>query len=144
MKERGVKKEPAHSWIVVKNIVHAFVAGDRLHPQAEEIYATLEKLIAQVKEAGYVPNTNFALHDVEQVQKEKSLYYHSERLAIAFGIMSTPHGTPIRVIKNLRICGDCHEVAKYISKVTHREIIVRDANRFHHFKGRLCSCGDYW
>ncbi|XP_057851870.2 pentatricopeptide repeat-containing protein At3g24000, mitochondrial [Cryptomeria japonica] len=144
MKQRGVIKEPAHSWVVIKNKVHAFVAGDRSHPQAEEIYKTLEKLVAEMKEAGYEPNTESVLHDVEQVQKENSLYTHSERMAIAFGLMSTPEGTPIRIIKNLRVCGDCHEAAKFISKVVQREIVIRDTNRFHHFKDGLCSCRDYW
>ncbi|CAD6214729.1 unnamed protein product [Miscanthus lutarioriparius] len=68
----------------------------------------------------------------------------SERLAIAFGLVSTPPGTPLRVMKNLRICGDCHNAVKLIAKVTGREIVVRDNKRFHHFKDGACSCGDYW
>eukprot|EP01018_Ginkgo_biloba_P024476 Gb_03693 [translate_table: standard] len=144
MKDRGVKKEPARSWIEVKNKIHTFVVGDEVHPQRGEIYSTLEKLIAQAKEAGYVPNLNFVLQDLEQDQKEHSLYHHSEKLAIAFGLISMPPKTPIRIIKNLRVCGDCHEAAKFISKVVEREIVVRDVNRFHHFKDGLCSCHDYW
>ncbi|KAI5396195.1 hypothetical protein KIW84_062410 [Lathyrus oleraceus] len=38
--------------------------------------------------------------------------------------------SPIRIFKNLR-------------GITEREIIVRDSNRFHHFKDGICSCGDY-
>ncbi|RYR17978.1 hypothetical protein Ahy_B03g062626 isoform C [Arachis hypogaea] len=45
---------------------------------------------------------------------------------------------------NLRICWDCHEVAKMISKLFYREIIVRDRNRFHHFEDGQCSCKGYW
>eukprot|EP01018_Ginkgo_biloba_P010582 Gb_16515 [translate_table: standard] len=144
MKDRGVKKEPGRSWIDVNNRVHRFVADDRSHPQAEKIYAMLERLSEQMKNAGYVPNTNFVLHDVEQEQKEKSLYHHSEKLAIAFGLITTPPGAPIRIIKNLRVCGDCHIATKFICKIVGREIVVRDASRFHHFKDGLCSCGDYW
>eukprot|EP01018_Ginkgo_biloba_P035646 Gb_29801 [translate_table: standard] len=144
MKERGVKKNPGCSWIEVKNRVHAFVVNDKSHPQTEEIYATLEALAWQMKQAGYVPNTNFVLHDVEDEDKEQSLFHHSEKLAIAFGLISTLPGTPIQIIKNLRVCGDCHKAIKFISKIVDREIVLRDTNRFHHFKGGLCSCGDYW
>eukprot|EP01018_Ginkgo_biloba_P018714 Gb_21688 [translate_table: standard] len=143
MNVRGLKKTPGCSWIEVNNRVHAFFAGDRSHPQSEKIYAMLAILAGQMEEAGYVPNTNFALHDVEEEVKEHMLCSHSEKLAIAFGLINTSPGTPIRIIKNLRVCGDCHNATKFISKIVRRQIIVRDANRFHHFKDGLCSCGDY-
>lgn len=54
MKERGVKKEPGHSWISVKGRVHKFYAGDQRHPQKEDIYAKLEELRAKIKSMGYV------------------------------------------------------------------------------------------
>eukprot|EP01018_Ginkgo_biloba_P021727 Gb_04028 [translate_table: standard] len=144
MKEMGLKKVPGCSWIEVNNRVHAFLAGDRLHPQTEKIYAILESLAGPMEAAGYVPDTNFVLHDVEEEEKELILCGHSEKLAIAFGIMNTCPGKPIRIIKNLRMCDDCHVVSKLISKIVGREIIVRDANRFHHFNDGLCSCQDYW
>eukprot|EP01018_Ginkgo_biloba_P007202 Gb_06523 [translate_table: standard] len=144
MKDQGVKKDPGCSWIVVKKKVHTFVVEDRSHPQTKEIYAMLDEVMRKIKDVGYVPDTNFVLHDTELEQKERSLCYHSEKLAIAFGLVSTPVGSPIRVIKNLRICGDCHSATKFISKIVGHEIILRDTNRFHHFKDGLCSCGDYW
>eukprot|EP01018_Ginkgo_biloba_P009691 Gb_04616 [translate_table: standard] len=144
MKYRGVKKEPGCSWIEVRKKVHVFVVEDRSHPESEEIYARLEELIGQMKAAGYVPKTNFVMQDVEQDQKEQSLFYHSEKLAIVFGLISTSPGTSIRIINNLRMCGDCHSATKLIAKIVRREIIVRDANHFHHFKDGICSCGDYW
>eukprot|EP01018_Ginkgo_biloba_P018849 Gb_21580 [translate_table: standard] len=144
MKERGLKKEPGCSLIEVNNTVHAFHVGDRSHPQSEKIYAMLATLAGLLKEAGYVPNKNFVLHDVEEEVKEWMLCSHSEKLAIAFGLINTSTGTPIRIVKNLRICDDCHSATKFISKIVRREIIVRDANCFHHFKGGLCSCADYW
>jgi hypothetical protein len=124
--------------------VHTFVVEDRLHPQTDEIYEMLEQLGEQMKNAGYVPDTNFVLHDVEEEQKEQVLSYHSEKLALAFGLISTVPGTTIRISKNLRVCGDCHSAIKFISKIVEREIVMRDTNRFHHFKDGLCSCGDYW
>eukprot|EP01018_Ginkgo_biloba_P001961 Gb_38292 [translate_table: standard] len=144
MKDQGVIKEPGRSWIEVKNRVHEFIAEDRSHPRKEEIYAMLEILIGQMKMAGYVPDTKFVLHDLEPEQKEPYLRYHSEKLAIAFGLISTPMGAPIRIVKNLRVCGDCHTAAKFVSTIVQREIVVRDMNRFHHFKDGQCSCGDYW
>eukprot|EP01018_Ginkgo_biloba_P028667 Gb_13405 [translate_table: standard] len=144
IKERGLKKTAGCSLIEVNNKVHAFLVGDRLHPQSKKIYATLEVLNEQMKEAGYVPNTNFVLHDVEEEVKEQMLSSHSEKLAIAFGLINTGPGTPIWITKNLRVCGDCHNASKFISKIVKREIVVRDVNRFHHFKDGLCSCGDYW
>eukprot|EP01018_Ginkgo_biloba_P019743 Gb_26052 [translate_table: standard] len=144
MKDRRVKKEPGCSWINVRNRVHSFVTGDRSHPQTEEIYANLYILTVQMRDSGYVPDTSFVLHDMEHEDKEHSIRHHSEKLAIVFGLICTSPETPIRVMKNLRVCGDCHNATKFISKIVGREIIVRDANRFHHFKGGLCSCGDYW
>jgi pentatricopeptide repeat protein len=144
MKDRDVKKEPGRSWIEVKSRVHTFVVEDRSHPQMSDIYAKLDELTRQIEQVGYVPDMNFILHDVEQEQKQHSLGYHSEKLAIAFGLISTPSGTSIRIMKNLRVCGDCHTATKFISKVVRREIVLRDANRFHHFKDGMCSCRDYW
>eukprot|EP01018_Ginkgo_biloba_P012603 Gb_10903 [translate_table: standard] len=144
MKDRGVTKEPGCSWIEVNNRIHEFTVEDRWHPQAVEIYAMIDRLARLMKEAGYVPDTNFVLHDVEEEHKESVLNYHSEKLAIAFGLISTSPGTPIRIFKNLRVCGDCHTAIKFISKIVGREIVVRDVNRFHHIKDEFCSCGDYW
>ncbi|KAH9310683.1 hypothetical protein KI387_025718, partial [Taxus chinensis] len=143
MKDRMVKKEPGHSSIEVKNKVHTFGARDRSHPQTKEIYAKLDELRWKINKAGYVPDTSCVLHDVVEKRKECLLSYHSEKLAIAFGLISTPPNTTIRVVKNLRVCGDCHNATKYISKIVGREIVVRDTHRFHHFKDGICSCGDY-
>ncbi|KAF2584438.1 hypothetical protein F2Q70_00034027 [Brassica cretica] len=144
MKGQKVKKDPGFSWIEVKNKIHLFVVDDRSNPQSELIYKKVKDVIRDLKQEGYVPETDFTLVDVEEEEKERALYYHSEKLAVAFGLMSTPASTPIRVIKNLRVCGDCHNAMKYIAKVYDREIILRDANRFHRFKDGKCSCGDFW
>ncbi|KAL5864646.1 hypothetical protein ACOSQ3_002160 [Xanthoceras sorbifolium] len=144
MKRRGVRKVAGHTIIEIKNKVHTFVAGDRSQPQADLIYSELTKLMERIRREGYTPDLNFALHDVEEETKEKMLYVHSEKLAIVFGLMNSVAGSVIRIKKNLRVCGDCHTATKFISKVTEREIIVRDAHRFHHFKKGICSCGDYW
>ncbi|XP_031492988.1 putative pentatricopeptide repeat-containing protein At3g47840 [Nymphaea colorata] len=45
LKEKGVKKEPGWSWIMVKDRISTFMAGDRSHPQSDKIYAILELLM---------------------------------------------------------------------------------------------------
>jgi pentatricopeptide repeat protein len=144
MKENNVVKTPGYSWIEVKNVVHEFRSGDRIHPELASIREKLKELEKKMKLAGYFPDLEFALHDVGEEQKEQLLLWHSEKLAIAFGLIKLPSGAPIRVFKNLRICGDCHHATKYISAIERREIIVRDTTRFHHFKDGFCTCGDYW
>ncbi|XP_015866676.3 pentatricopeptide repeat-containing protein At4g37170 [Ziziphus jujuba] len=144
MDVRGVVKKPGLSWIEIKREVHVFLVGDRSHPKYDDIHDYLGNILKRMKEEGYVPDTNFVLHDVEEEQKEQNLSYHSEKLAVAFGIISTPPGTPIKVFKNLRTCVDCHTAIKFISKIAMRKITVRDSNRFHCFEDGNCSCGDYW
>ncbi|KAG0627493.1 hypothetical protein M758_2G205300 [Ceratodon purpureus] len=144
MEDRGVKKEQGCTWIRIDGKVHTFVTEDRSHPQVREIYTELARLMREIKREGHVPLTENVLHDVGEQQKEEAISYHSEKLAIAYGIMSTPPTTPIHIYKNLRVCADCHSASKFISKVAGREIIARDASRFHHFKNGVCSCGDYW
>lgn len=144
MRERNIKKEPGVSWVEIKDTAHVFVSEDNSHPESRQIYKKVAELLAKIKLLGYVPDITAVLHDVEDEQKEDFLSYHSEKLAIAYGLMKTPSEAPIRVIKNLRMCDDCHTAVKLISKLTNRVIIVRDANRFHHFKDGHCSCADYW
>ncbi|XP_059067371.1 pentatricopeptide repeat-containing protein At2g22070-like [Cryptomeria japonica] len=144
MEDRGIRKQPGYSWIVVEKCTHVFVVGDRSHPQTEAIYTMLENLTRRMKEAGYIPDTDLVLHDLEEEEKEGILSHHSEKLAIAFGLISTHPREPIQIVKNLRMCIDCHTATKFISKVSERKLVVRDVNRFHHFREGLCSCGDYW
>ncbi|AEE28713.1 Pentatricopeptide repeat-containing protein chloroplastic [Arabidopsis thaliana] len=143
MLRQGLRKTPGCSMVEIKNEVHSFFSGSTAHPDSKKIYAFLEKLICHIKEAGYVPDTNLVL-GVENDVKEQLLSTHSEKLAISFGLLNTTAGTTIHVRKNLRVCADCHNATKYISLVTGREIVVRDMQRFHHFKNGACSCGDYW
>ncbi|KNA09489.1 hypothetical protein SOVF_153080 [Spinacia oleracea] len=144
MRDKGVKKVPGYSWLEVQNKIHTFAAGDTNHPEKDRIYAFLEELESRMKQDGYVSSIKLVLHDVDEEEKEHMLKYHSERLAVAYGILTLPKHKPIRVMKNLRICEDCHTAIKHISKLEGRLIIVRDSNRFHHFKQGVCSCGDYW
>ncbi|CAL0302520.1 unnamed protein product [Lupinus luteus] len=143
MEKRGLQKTPGCSMVEFRNELHTFYSGSTKHPQSKRIYTFLETLGDEIKAAGYAPNTD-SIRDVEEDVKEQLRSSHSERLAIAFGLLNTKPGTTIHIRKNLRVCDDCHDVTKYISLVTGREIIVRDMRRFHHFKNGNCSCGDYW
>ncbi|XP_073113449.1 pentatricopeptide repeat-containing protein At3g03580 [Elaeis guineensis] len=144
MKDKKMKKDPGFSWIEIRNKVYVFGTGDQLVEQSEEVYQLLERIAGLMAKEGYIPDRNFVLQDVEDDDKRYMLCTHSERLAIAFGLLNTKPGTPLQIMKNLRVCGDCHTATKYISKIVQRELLVRDANRFHLFKDGICSCGDYW
>ncbi|MBA0718895.1 hypothetical protein Golax_006614 [Gossypium laxum] len=144
MKERNLIKEAGCSWIEVDNKIHRFHVADTSHPQVQEIYDKLDEMALKIKGLGYVPNTDFVLHELEEEQKEQFVFQHSEKIAVAFGLITTSRPKPIRVFKNLRVCGDCHTAIKYISMATGREIVLRDSNRFHHIKNGTCSCNDYW
>lgn len=142
--KKKLKKSPGCSWIEVKGKINIFVAGDDSHPQAKRIGSVLKGLRKKMKNEGYSPNMRYALINGNDMEKEVALCGHSEKLAMAFGILSLPRGGTIRVTKNLRVCGDCHEMAKFMSKTTKREIVLRDSNRFHHFKDGVCSCRGFW
>ncbi|QCD76960.1 pentatricopeptide repeat-containing protein At4g21065 [Vigna unguiculata] len=144
MLKDGVKKTPGYSLVELGNRVYEFTMGDRSHPQSRDVYALLEKITELLKLEGYVPLTANVLADIEEEEKEQALSYHSEKVAIAFMLLNTAPGTPIRVVKNLRVCADCHVAIKLISKIYDREIVIRDRSRFHHFRGGSCSCKDYW
>ncbi|KAK6945317.1 Pentatricopeptide repeat [Dillenia turbinata] len=144
LRDKGVKKETGLSWVEEGNKVHTFTSGDRSHAETNKIYQKLEELEDEMEHAGYVADTSFVLREVDSEEKKHAIRYHSERLAIAFGLISFLPDKPIRVMKNLRICGDCHTAIKFMSKCSGRTIIVRDYNRFHRFEDGKCSCNEYW
>ncbi|PKA56378.1 Pentatricopeptide repeat-containing protein [Apostasia shenzhenica] len=144
MRKQKVTKTPGCSWIEVDNTVHEFFMGDRSHPRSSEIYAMIGELRKKMRLAGYVPNISVVSQSIDKEEKEDAVAMHSEKLALAFGLISTAPGKTIRIVKNLRVCKDCHDAFKVISKIEEREIIVRDRSRFHLFQGGHCSCNDYW
>ncbi|XP_071691174.1 pentatricopeptide repeat-containing protein At5g04780, mitochondrial [Rutidosis leptorrhynchoides] len=144
LKETQVKKERGKSWIEIKDKVHTFMVGERNHDRHDEIYSRLDDMFEEMEKFGYRCETQHDLHNVEENQKEQLLRHHSEKLALVFGLMCLPSSASIRIMKNLRICGDCHVFMKLASKITGREIVVRDTNRFHHFRNGFCSCNEFW
>ncbi|PKU64727.1 Pentatricopeptide repeat-containing protein [Dendrobium catenatum] len=144
MRDRGVKKVPGRSWIQIKNKVYTFVKDDDKMLFRDEIFGFLEKIGKKMKLEGYKPDIDFVLQDVKGEEMEEALCSHSERLAVAFGAMNLNGESVIRVFKNLRICGDCHNAIKFMSKILGVGVTVRDNLRFHHFRDGSCSCHDRW
>ncbi|XP_052174418.1 pentatricopeptide repeat-containing protein At5g50390, chloroplastic [Diospyros lotus] len=143
LRKKGLRMLPACTWIEIKKQPYAFLSGDKQHIQTKEIYKKIGELMREISKHGYVPEDKFLLPDVDE-QEERMVLYHSEKLAIAFGLINTAPSTALQLVQSHRICGDCHNAIKIIAMVTGREIIVRDASRFHRFKDGNCSCGDYW
>ncbi|XP_050376818.1 pentatricopeptide repeat-containing protein At3g47530 [Argentina anserina] len=144
MKEKSIQTTPGCSTIILNGTVHEFLVDDVLHPRKDEIYRMLDEINSQLKIAGYVADVSSEMHNLGTEEKGCALSYHSEKLAIAFGVLATPPGTTVRVAKNLRTCVDCHNFAMLLSGVYNRTIIVRDRSRFHHFREGRCSCNGYW
>ena len=136
--EQNVKNKAGRSWIEVDDKFHEFVSGDGSHPRTREIYSLLNRLNDEMKRLRYSPEDT-----IDEGSKEHILYYDSEMLAIAFGLLTVPPGKQIRVFKNLQVSPDCHAATKSISRIVGRDIIVRDSNLFHHFTNGICSCGNY-
>ncbi|KAJ6312941.1 hypothetical protein OIU77_014460 [Salix suchowensis] len=144
LKDKGAHKLPGSSSIEINGKIYEFTTGDESHPEMTHIEPMLKEICCRLRDNGYVPDLTNVLLDVNEKEKEYLLSRHSEKLAMAFALISTGQGMPIRVAKNLRICSDCHSFSKLVSKLYSREIIVRDNNRFHFFQQGFCSCGDYW
>ncbi|XP_076924528.1 pentatricopeptide repeat-containing protein At1g04840-like [Bidens hawaiensis] len=144
MRNKGVAKDSGWSYIEIHGHVTSFVAGDHFHYRSDEIHLKLDEITKNAREFGYMPESEWVLHNIEEEENEGSLGSHSEKLALAFALISGDDLKVIRIVKNLKICGDCHSFMKYASKMTKKDIVVRDIKRFHHFKNGSCSCQDYW
>ncbi|KAJ4714356.1 Pentatricopeptide repeat [Melia azedarach] len=144
MTDQGVSKLPGRSSISLNGVVHEFLAGDRSHPEMNKIIHSWDQIAERLKHEGYKPELKDLLLDLEDDEKETAINQHSEKLAIAFGLIRAEPSATIRIIKNLRVCEDCHTVMKLISKIYDREIVMRDRARFHLFKNGRCTCEDYW
>ncbi|XWS46202.1 hypothetical protein CRYUN_Cryun14cG0044500 [Craigia yunnanensis] len=143
MSDIGVKNGQVWSWIQIDQIIHLFSAEEN-HPDEGEIYFELYHLVSEMKKLGYKPDVKCVYQNIDDSEKEKVLLSHTEKLAITYGLIKSRRDMPIRVIKNTRICPDCHTAAKYMSLVKNREIFLRDGSRFHHFSEGKCSCNDCW
>ncbi|EFJ21518.1 hypothetical protein SELMODRAFT_107304 [Selaginella moellendorffii] len=132
------EEDQCSSLIEVKGRVHEFVAGDWSHPRIEEIVAELQRL---QEEMMILRGSSLCEEGGQEGSVQEN--EHSLKLAIAFGVLASLQGSSINVVNTRRICVECHDAAKVISKIAGRKIVVRDSYRFHHIEQGVCSCGDY-
>lgn len=146
MNGQRLTKTPGWSMIEVDKIMYSFVAGEKQNEVTNEACKKLGEIMLRIRvDGGYVAEVNGnVLHDIEEEEKEDAVAMHSEKLALAFGMSRLCDGKVIRIVKNLRVCKDCHKVMKLVSDIFRLEIVLRDRSRFHSFKDGCCSCGDYW
>ncbi|CAN4113163.1 unnamed protein product [Withania somnifera] len=126
VKAKGLRKEAGQSWVEIDKKMHFFYNRDETHPLTKAIHEFLYKM---------------------EKKMDESLRFHSEKLAIGLALLSGGDEfevKPICVFKNLRVCGDCHEYFKGLSKILKKILLIRDANRVHKFENGTCSCRDYW
>ncbi|KAF8020910.1 hypothetical protein BT93_G1351 [Corymbia citriodora subsp. variegata] len=144
MMEKNLRKEVSCSWITVRGKWHRFIVGDRHHPQTKEIYAKLKEI--DFPDGDSEDRSLLTEEDASCIlpERRQQLLEHSERLAIAFRLLSSPRNSTVLIFKNLRACRDCHNFAKHVSRMAEREIVIRDSSRFHHFKLIQCSSSNYW
>lgn len=144
MKDEKLGKLKDWSWINIKSRIYSFGADDRSNSQSTQIYELLDQLLDKAKSLGYVSErTSEVINDEDRENESCSTTYHSEKLAIAYGLINTPEGATIRVVKNISMCKDCHSCVKFFSILTDREIIVRDSKHMHRFINGHCSCGGF-
>ncbi|XP_058763798.1 pentatricopeptide repeat-containing protein At1g19720-like [Vicia villosa] len=140
--EKAVSKPVGQCWIERNNTVHTFVVGDQSNPSSDKLCSWLKRVAVNVKRQTHVFDSELC---IEEEEKENTSGVHSEKLAIAFALIDF-HSTPqiLRIVKNLKMCRDCHDTAKYISLAYKCEIYLSDSKCLHHFKDGHCSCRDYW
>ncbi|KAI3694302.1 hypothetical protein L1987_77266 [Smallanthus sonchifolius] len=139
MESQRLKKTVGLTMVDIKDKTFKFTDQDRLHEHSHLIYDVLDTIVKNP----YVNLFKFKPVDLLR-RRSKSADWHSVRLAVCFGLISTQIGSPVLVRKNVRICEDCHDVMKKISLLCHREIIVGDSKIYHHFEHGECSCRGYW
>ncbi|CAM4821705.1 unnamed protein product [Rotaria magnacalcarata] len=143
-KELGKKVQVGLSWTEVNGEIVQFTSHDHSHARPKEIYAEVECISSELIKHEHNYDSSWItrpLHENETI--ESVLCAHSERLAIAFNFIQETKPSFIQIMKNLRVCGDCHHATRLIAKIRQVEIVVRDANCIHHFSTNgTCSCQD--
>ncbi|RLN07266.1 hypothetical protein C2845_PM11G29240 [Panicum miliaceum] len=140
----GLAPSPGFSAVEVRGEVHRFVSQDMSHPRRRDIYEMLHQMEWQLRFEGYEPDTSEVALAVGEEEKRRVAAAHSQKLAMAFGMLSTPEGAPVRIVTNLRMSKECHAYSALISEIFGREIVVRDRSRFHRFRRGACTCRDHW
>ena len=58
----------------------------------------------EIKELGYVVEEDELLPDILPDEQETMKVYHSEKLAVAFGLISTSPSAPLTINQSHRLC----------------------------------------
>ncbi|KAJ4865937.1 Pentatricopeptide repeat-containing protein [Raphanus sativus] len=141
----ATRLDEASSAGLVANVNYIYRTKDTSHPETDMIYETLKSLHLQMLEMGYVPSTKEWRNElVEKANREEWTFGYKEEVAVVKKLLDSRPRSPVTVISNFRICLDCHDALKFMSKITGRELIKRDSKRFHRFSKGICSCNDYW
>ncbi|KAG8377411.1 hypothetical protein BUALT_Bualt08G0030200 [Buddleja alternifolia] len=143
MRDEKVDKLTDWSWISIRDKVYTFKFGTKKHHPSDEVAKFLEDLVDRARTLGYNVDTNLEVVDEGKEEPTALAAPHSEKLAVAFGLLNTSKATHIRVIKSISMCRDCHNFIKIVSTLTSRTIIIRDSKRLHKFVNGKCSCGDF-
>jgi pentatricopeptide repeat protein len=142
--DQGLIQEPGFSQVEVKGKTHKFVSQDKSHPNSAELYEMLYQIEQKLSFERYKPDTSEVSADVDEEEKQRLLGAHSQKLAVAFGLLYASTGAQIRVTSNIRIGKECHRYMELVSQTFDRKIVVRDRNRIHCFMSGACSCNNYW
>lgn len=138
-KFQAFKNRGRSRWRDMDGVVHAFTGKDWENVEIQNALTQVENSWSKMKFEGDVPYLNRAREKPEG-DADYLLCNHSERIAIAFALTKTLKGTTIRVVNDMPVCDDCHEVASIISGLVCRVIICRNSSRFHVHKGGKCNC----
>ncbi|CAF0718756.1 unnamed protein product [Adineta ricciae] len=132
--------------MILAGILREFRAHDASHSRSDEIYREVQKISEELAAHGHEYDSSWTTRTMTEDESVASILCgHSERLAMAWNFVVNPHTKRIQITKNLRVCGDCHRATKLIATIRQCEIVVRNANRIHHFqKNGQCSCNDYF
>ncbi|KAI3967786.1 hypothetical protein MKX01_039178, partial [Papaver californicum] len=145
MKDLGLKPTTAQSWVEVERKIYIFTVRDNTNLYSEKMDKLLETLKETMHREDFVAYQSCECHDITKEEKEGNLCGHTEKPALAFVLIKCGgHRGVIRIGKNLRVCKDCHFFFKFISKIKDSDIILKDPNRYHHFKQGNCYCRDLW
>ncbi|KAJ8442609.1 hypothetical protein Cgig2_026551 [Carnegiea gigantea] len=144
MKDEKLGKLQDWSWLTIKDKVYSFAVHNRSCPSKEEVENYLGMLLNEVKHHGYRSQNLHVTDEEDEVEPlSSSAHHHSEKLAVAFGLLYTQKAMPVRIVKSISMCRDCHSFIKLVSEMAAREIIVRDSKRLHRFVNGHCCCGDF-